>query len=360
MAILAAVIMLSLPTVGMPSEYRQATLTTDELKQRLLEAHRRVRAWYIEYESSRELMENGQEESYLRRVVAAEVPDLYFHWNAHGIPGLEWQEDPLQQRFIMGSGFIVADRPPQRSYTFLTSAPDDPLPGTAPFEFLFVALGWWPFEKRPSPTLFDGAPAVLPAIVASEEYRVHPEQELVGQRWCHILEYPGRDKLWLDCERGCAILIREMYGPDPGRLFQRIEASGHREVQPGIWVPARFRNTVPGALDPKDKEIVDSILDVVNVRLNEDVDNDLFRFEPLPGSIELTVDGTVRQEAAGCEDYLNEVVDWMQRNDLVWTAPTGNSGSVLALVEYSLLAAGTVALAVVISRRWLGGRLPAK
>jgi hypothetical protein len=261
----------------------------------------------------------------------------------------------------MGPDFVVADRPPKRVYTFLTLAPDEGLPGTAPLEFLFVALGWWPFEKRPPPTLFDGAPAVLPAIAACEKYRVQPEQELVGESWCHILEYPGRDKLWLDCDRGCAILVREMYGPNPGQLFQRIEASGHREVQPGIWVPARFRNMVPGVRDPKDNQTVDSILNIVNVRLNEDVEDDLFRFEPLPGSIELTVDGIVRQEAAGCEDYLNEVVDWIRRNDLISITPAGNSHSLFAtLVEYSLLAIGTAALSAIIARRWLGGRLSAK
>lgn len=360
MAVLIAVIVLCRPTVCVPSEYRKATLTARELRQRLLDAHRRVGAWYIEYESPRELMKDGQKDSYLHRVVAGKVPDLYFHWNAHGTPGLEWEEDPLQQRFIMGSGVVVADRPPKRIYTFLTLSPDDGLPGTAPYEFLFVALGWWPFEKRRPPTLFDGAPCVLPAIAASEEYRVHPDQELVGERWCHILEYPGKDKLWLDADRGCAILIREMYGPTPGQLFQRIEASGHREVQPGIWIPAKFRNMVPGAWDPKDKETVDAVLNVIRVRLNEDVDDDLFRFEPLPGSIELTVDGVVKQEAAGCEDYLNEVVDWLQRNNLVTMDPAGNSGSLSsALIEYSLLAIGIAVLSVVISRRWRG-RLPAK
>jgi len=358
-AVFVTVIALCLPTVGISSESRKATLTTDEVRQRLLDAHRRVRAWYIEYESPRELMKSGQEESYLRRVVAAKVPDLYFHWNAHGTLGLEWEDDPLQQRFIMGSSFVVADRPPQRSYIYMTWAPEDPLPGTAPNEFLFVALGWWPFPKRPPPTLFDGAAAVLPAIASSADYRVRPDQELVGERWCHILEYPGRDKLWLDCDRGCAILVREMYGPNPGQLFQRIEASGHREVQPGIWVPATFRNMVPGVRDPKDNQAVDSIINVLNVRLNEDVKDDLFEFEPLPGSIELTVDGVVNQEAAGSEDYLNEVVDWIQRNDLISIAPAGNS-IVGAVVEYSLLGVGTAALALIFSRRWLGRRRPAK
>jgi hypothetical protein len=336
-------------------------MTAPELRLLLLDAHRRVRAWYIEYESPRGLLKNGQEEPYLHRVVAAKAPDLYFHWNAHGTVGLEWKQDPLQQRFIIGSDFVVADRPPKRVYTFLTSPPDERLPGTAPLEFLFVALGWWPFEKRPSPMLFDGAPAVLPAIAASEKYRVLPEQELVGETWCHVLEYPGRDKLWIDLDRGCAVLVREMYGPNPGQLFQRIEASGHREVKPGIWVPARFRNMVPGVRDPKDNQTVDSILNVINVRINEDVSDDLFRFEPLPGSIELTVDGIVRQEAAGCDDYLNELVDWIQRNDLISMAPAGHSGSFFeACVEYSLLAIGTAVLSMIIFQRWLRGRLPAK
>jgi hypothetical protein len=57
-----------------------------------------------------------------------------------------------------------------------------------------------------------------------------------------VLEYPGYDRLWIDTERGCALLARETHSSRNGALVQRIELSGHREVAPGIWLPSSIRN----------------------------------------------------------------------------------------------------------------------
>src|SRR5439155_388366 len=153
----------------------------------------------------------------------------------------------------------------------------------------------------------------------STKYVVNPLQELVQERWCHILEYPGHDRLWVDCDHGCAILAREVFDPDKQIVVQRIESRAFQEVQPGIWMPFEFRNLVfdsakSGQQKGKSVKIVDAILKVHKVRLNQDVQDDIFRFEPVAGSIQTFDDDRTEQVVPGGTNYLDEVTDWIQRN----------------------------------------------
>ena len=84
---------------------------------------------------------------------------------------------------------------------------------------------------------------MLNEVVASNEYSVvRPLQEEIDKRFCHVLERPAYDRLWIDVERGCALLARETHAQLNGALVQRIELSGHKEVSPGIWFPTKLRN----------------------------------------------------------------------------------------------------------------------
>jgi hypothetical protein len=359
-----ALVAICLPSAGMAAEHRPAALTTEELCQRLVDCHARIRAWYVEYESSREL--SAVNPAYLHRVVAAKAPDRFFHWSAHGTAELDWREDPYQQRLILTPGMAASERPLYRQFRLLSLAPNAPLPGTSPMEFLFTTLGWWPFEKRPPPLLAADVPRVLPAIARSPKYVVNSRQELVRGRWCHILEYPGHDRLWLDCDHGCAIMAREVFDPKKGVLLQRTESSGHREIQPGIWVPFEFRNMLFDAAAPEPQEVrgiktLDATLKVLKVRLNEQVEDDFFHFEPLPGSIEITEDNLVKREVPGATDYLNEVVDWIRRHVRFSAIPVGDSDSTTeALLEYSIIGGGIAALIALFfrRRRYYAGHMP--
>jgi hypothetical protein len=186
---------------------------------------------------------------------------------------------------------------------------------------------------------------VLPVIAASSKHEVNPQQELVRGHWCHILECPGRDRLWLDCDRGCSIVTREIFEPKEGRLAQRIEASKHREVQPDIWVPTELRNVlfdIEGSPPPDGKPLATSegTLSILEVRLNEDVADETFRFRPRPASIETFEDESTKQTVPGGTDYLDELVDWSQRHfDLSGTGrPEEPVASVV--LEYGILGGG--------------------
>jgi hypothetical protein len=361
-----ALVTICFPSAARAGEQRPATLTTKELQQQLLEAHARIRAWYVVYESARKLA-TGEPSDYSHQVVAAKAPDRFFHWSAHGYPWSDWREDLFQQRLTLAPNQSAVERPAHRQYRLLSVAPDAPLPGTMPGEFLFLALGWWPFPKRPPPSADGKIAVVFPAIARSPHYVVNPHQELVQGRWCHILEYLGHDRLWLDGDRGCAILAREVFDPNKGILLQRVEAGAHREVHPGIWVPFEFRNMLfdPAKSKSQGGEVVktlDANLEVLEVRLNEQVSDDIFRFEPLPGSVQTLADDRTEQSIPGGTDYLDEIVDWAKRYFGVSAIPAHRTGWVWeALLEYGIIAGGVIVLiGLLFHRRRRLGERPSK
>lgn len=347
------------PSAVMPAEQRPAVFTTGELQQRLLKANARVHAWYVEYESARQLASGVPTESYVHRIVAAKAPDYYFHWTTHGTASYDWRNDPNQQRFTLAPSGAVIERPFHRQFRYLSLAADAPLPGTMRQEFLFLAMGWWPFPKRPSP------PCLLPAVARSRNYVANPWQELVQGRWCHILEHPDHDRLWLDCDHGCVILRRELFDPKNRLLSQRIESSEHREIQPGIWVPFVFRNMlfVANRAQPQEAKAaktLDATLKVREARLNEHVSDNIFRFEPLPGSIQSIGDGQddrIEQVVPGGADYLEELIDWVQHQFAFSGIPTRDSGSDReAVLEYSAIGGGIIVFIACLLCRCLRGK----
>lgn len=290
---------------------RRAVFSSEELRARLNDYHARIHSWYFEYESNRQELPGNPVGSYLHRIVAAKSSGEFMHFSAHGTAFLDWRNDPLQQRMLVTGQQVVSEFPFNRSLRIAKLLPSSALPGTANSEFLFSALGWWPFEHRPPPVFHD-LPYVLPAIANSPLYVVRPSMEELDGHWCHVLEYPRRDRLWLDCLRGCTLLAREADDPKTGVRLQRIELTRHRQVQPGIWVAMQIRNIQYDEIP--DGSALDSTMTILDVRLNDDVTRTLFRFEPSPGSIQFTGKDSFRQTVPGGYDYMEHLVDWCKRS----------------------------------------------
>ncbi len=170
---------------------RPALLSSPALKQQLAKAQDRLWAWEVEYESDRTDRSGVQAKSYVHRVVAVKAPDRFFHWGSHGAAGFDWQEDPYQQRLTVTSNRMIVEYPWARIFAEKQLSPRDPLPGTAPQELLLMALGWWSLAQRPSPNVNDELPAALSAVSRSSMYKARSQMELIGDRWCHVLECPG-------------------------------------------------------------------------------------------------------------------------------------------------------------------------
>ena len=127
------------------------------------------------------------------------------------------------------------------------------------------------------------------------DYRVHSELELVDGSWCHVVEWNGKDKIWVDIAKGAVCKKRERWrrAGDKTILIVRYESSDFRQVRDGLWVPfAAKRELFADATDPKefwDRPISEDKFRVEEVRLNELTKAD-FDLEVPAGSLVLNTD----------------------------------------------------------------------
>jgi hypothetical protein len=203
-----------------------------------------------------------------------------------------------------------------RAYFVALIDPKGGLPGTLQSESFFLATGIWPLDGRSAPRL-RGRPYVLRDVAKAEDYSlVRPRQERVDGRWCHVLESPGKDRLWLDTERGFVPLARELFVGKWRALGQRFELGGHREVAPGIWLPSWIHNLQADYEAPTEegrrRKLIDSRFDILRARVGS-VDDSIFIFRPRPGSLK-TTGGEAIQAQPGGLDHLDDIVRWVEKH----------------------------------------------
>jgi hypothetical protein len=290
-----------------------ATQSAAQLRAGLLQRHRSIRSFYVEYRCYDYPVEEGfPPETYVHRIVAAKAPYYYFHHNSHGYKDVDWRDDYLQQTtYVTGTAYST-QYSIERRYSTAPCKPNDPLPGSMPFELFLGATGLWPMDDRP-PSKFEGEPYMLCEISASDAYsRVRPNQELCEGHWCHVLERPGYASLWIAPELGFAVTAREEYNRANGAAIERLELLGHREVRPGIWMPTRIRNmqydhnssTPSGRL----RKTNDATMQLDVVRVN-DVETALFEYSPPPGAYRLEPRPR-GQTVPGGQDLIEELARW--------------------------------------------------
>ncbi|MDR3637795.1 MAG: hypothetical protein P4L84_28575 [Isosphaeraceae bacterium] len=350
------------PGEGQPPAARYAAA---ELRARIAATQRRITSIRVETHSSDYSDDAAQRAgTYVHRVIAAKAPASLLHISAHGRRFMDWRVDPEGQHAIIAGGKALNIYDVNRAYIENPWPEEQALPGTLPTELFFQATGIFPLTKRPAPRdPFDGeSPAMFVDVCASQLYdRVRPAQERVGERWCHVLEHPGCEALWIDVERGCALLARESYHRETGALAWRIECSGHREVVPGVWIPESIRNLhfdyLARTPEARKRRLMDTRVAVVRAEVNS-VSDDEFRFVPPPGALRLNgPNDRPIQAVAGGEELLDELVGW-SRSVLKerWEQASADSGDerrLWKMMAWTLLgaaAAGMGAWTVVLTR----------
>lgn len=297
---------------------RPAIYTCRQIQEQVLEINQRVRAFHVVYESMPQAESRG---AYVHRELGADSPSRFFHLSAKGSDSYSHIEDPFQQRLIVNGTRVVVEHPLERSFTKYQLGPQRALPEALGGEILFLVLGWWPLDSFEPPAAIPGTALVFPQVGHSTKYVVQADQSLLRDRWCHVLEDPGRERMWLDVERGCAILAREVLDPDTGAVVERIEAFDHSEIVPGIWVPGRFRNLL---FDPRGQVESDALHLIRRISINRAPRTESFEFEPQPGSIELLGDG-FEQRVPGGTDLLDDLPARIKRYGLLRNAQGASS-----------------------------------
>lgn len=360
----------SLPGLERPAnaETLPAIYRTDEFLDRLDEHNKRIKKFSIEYQAS-----GPGVPYYIHKTIAARYPDSCFYRGAKGPADFDWQgdvvdarwkNDPFQDWILVTTDRSYWGSPWSRVYGDFPFERDGPFPFKIQEQALFVALGWWPFEKRPWPELPGSEPCVIPQIVRAKRHSVSPRQELRGGEWCHVLENPGRDRLWINPDRGFSIVAREVYDAKTGAKISQIEASRFRKVGSGIWVPHEIRNIEYDSHAPtsegRRQRLLDSRIQILDVRVNGDVDDALFEPEPKPaGAIFVADDRSYEQIVPGGFEVMDKTVKWLStranpqaKRPASWSLSSLSRLSKEAIRDYGIM---TAAVLILIGRSLQGG-----
>jgi len=212
------------------------------------------------------------------------------------------EEDVLGERIVVHGNLGISESPAKRVFQRWSASEADPL-SIARGDVLIVVLGWWPIALR-EPLGSTREPATWSEITASGRYVVRPELDHLRGAWCHIFEYPGHDRIWLDLSAGCKIVAREILDPGSKRVVQRVDVLEYVEADPGVWVPKKFTNRRIAEDDRGPG--VDATIDVTTIEVNGGMSSKWFGFIPKPGAVEL-IDDRYEQRVDGGIDYLEEL-----------------------------------------------------
>jgi hypothetical protein len=293
-----------------------ATATPAELRAQIGRCQSLIRSIYVEYCSGLDISGRTTGEEYCpHRILVASFDGDFSLVATHGYTTLPWAQDPFQQNAVLMKTRFVNDNPINRTCLQFDIAGDATLPGSAPREFFMTATGVWPFSHRPAPRYLGlGHPFMLKDIARSSRYDcVRRYQEKIDGRWCHVLECPGVDRLWLDVERGASLKARECFAPD-GRIVQRFECLGHTELGAGIWLPRWIKNVRYDYLAPSvvsQGEILRSTLITCLVIRANDPPAGVFSYRPAPGTICLNGRDGVSLVADGELNHLDHMNEWI-------------------------------------------------
>lgn len=355
------------------ADLRPAVLSNEEVFQQLTENHARIRRFLIEYEAT-----GPDVNYYIHKTIAAQAPDDCFYHGSKGRAEFDrtsarvdpqWQSDPFQDWILITAARNNWGSPWSRVFGDFAIKPDTPLPPKVQQQSLFVALGWWPFEKRPWPTLDDAQPCVIPHLVQARKHGVLPAQEFRSGRWCHVLDNPGRDRIWVDTERRCAIVAREIFDPQTTARIMQIDASQFAAVIPGLWVPraVHYREFDSHAPTPagRRRHLLDSNIQLLKVQLNDQVDPALFRPQPLPaGAVVLHEDRSYEQIVPGGLELMDVAAKWLAAQPAPPPDPPGPGLRRLGLASPAALRDGLIIavaslILIALRQRRSGGVRPA-
>ena len=220
-----------------------ATLTLDQIRDGLRVRHEALknhRLWYVSYHIGAENREGDLQFAwpYLDIVNGRKGGRLYSYSNDPGFQG----NPPLERWMSYDKGVgvertngAVSIMPGMNSWHILFNFYTDTL-GIDTYEDVAIAevVTATQYNVRNEPW--------LPAVIDKNpgKYAVLPRLERIDGRDCHVIEYPGFDKVWIDAGRGCCVVQRELAWHLGQPLRRRLQNLDHAEFQPpGIWLPRK-------------------------------------------------------------------------------------------------------------------------
>ena len=328
------------------------TETVESLKRIILETTQRIESLHVcclgEY-AHRPLADAN---AFYRVALSAKAPYFFYYDSAHGHDSMNWQLDPYRQRAYVQKEQVYNEYPLDRMFFRQALKPQDPLPGSLQTAFFFLATGHWPMIEREAPRHSD-LPYVLREVALSKQTHLHLREKLeqVDGRWCHVLEEPGVDSLWIDAARAGCLVQREILDSQTGHRLQRYRLLDQEEFADQIWMPRIIENTVFRSNDRSknshSKEEITSRTRIVECTVNQ-VQDTAFDYRIPPGTLEFNefnLNEPPRQVTAGGLDQFDQMASWIQ-DDRISTITVGPART--ALSEHRMLPVFTLALPIVL------------
>ena len=251
---------------------------------------------------------------YFRQTIKVQSPVSFLYDASHAHNRLRWQDDPLRQIGIICNGKVQILLPYDRVLKEFAWPDDAGLPGTLQKPAFLVATALWPLTGREPPRVFD-RPFMIKEFTKVAGYELSPDQELIGDRWCHVVTKESEDVVWIDVDRG-VIVRRDVLAGTPPRLASRYILSEHRRYGDQVWLPDLIANIQVDwqAADPEQRgrRVIDSQIRVIAAEVNRGSSAD-FAMSLQPGTVRLNLAGgaTFEQIVPGGEDHLEHVVSWL-------------------------------------------------
>jgi hypothetical protein len=233
---------------------------------------------------------------------------LRFVDNAHFGPEMRWEQNPERNQ-IYYTGDRLDVYFPNHRY-FETSEENAKLIYALKVrvDLFLECLGLWPEGDGEPPE--NTAALFLHEALNESDCRVLPALEAVDGVWCHVVERPGKEKIWIDAGHGWRMRRREFYAGSPPLVSHRYELSDYREVEPGAWLPWKYGRVLysfpPGGGEP---QVLSEVKTTVKAMEINRVADDTFRFTPPPGTIIQNRDNREFTRIPGGLSYLDGVVD---------------------------------------------------
>ncbi len=134
----------------------------------------------------------------------------------------------------------------------------------------------------------EGPPAYLLARYLKankDKFRVRKELELVDKIPCHVLEWEGRDVIWVDPEAGFGVRRRTAFQHVGANLAHEYKALRFQQRSPGVWLPDRqVAVTFTGGVGEKASRVEKVITSTLKEARFNDLPDDFFTV-PLPKGV---------------------------------------------------------------------------
>lgn len=306
-------VVLCCAAVGAQGSVPRATHDAVRLRTETTAAQARIKSFRTVYESH-SYDESFPAGSYVRRVVAAKEPHKFLFCTAHGHDALPWRDDPFQSRTYVSDHEWLTEKPINRCYWAEAWKRDASLPGSLRAEIFVNATGWFPMARRARLT-DDGGPTMLRDLNENDDFSlVRSNLEAIDGRWCHVLEKPAKEALWIDVARDYTLMAREQYGDEGARQY-RYELTGHCEVYPRVWAPTSIRmifyNHRARQADERRRVLKENVITVMEVTINDVSDSEM-EWRPQPGDLWMNHLNGPTQTYSGGIDHLDNLLHWAE------------------------------------------------